>query len=544
MSADCPSQERLERYSRGDATADETSALASHLQDCERCRGRVREHDDTVELLEDLRTVVDRGASGLAADPFERHYTRGARVGPYEIQDLLGVGGMARVYRAIHLASERMVALKVLKDEHHASREIRARFIREAQAMSQVHHPNVVHIYPPDQDEVAPSFTGMAMELLPGGSLSDWLARRRRENAPFDVREAVELALDAARGLGAAHSHGLVHRDIKPSNLLLDDRRRVKVSDFGVVQALESTTWVTGTGQQIGTPAYMSPEQCKGERSTPASDVYSLGVTLFELATGRLPFRVEGGSPFAQMLKHISDPAPSPIRYNPDVPPRLADVILQCLEKVPEDRYPDGDALCAALERASRPEPSPEAVTPAGPRKTAWQINAPIIREQLERIPQRSIVGWACRCARRVQCFNDDPRVEQAIAMAESVARGAGDADDRPTSSRILVRMQKLRAASLAAAYPDADSGDAAVAAARSAAAASASASARCATDAAADAVFALENALLAWRAGGRSASALWRQAQKDFRALRAAKLGAAGTIGLPVPDDVWEVSA
>ena len=543
MSGDCLSDELLERYCRGELSGAPAEAAAGHLAGCQTCRQRLRAQQETVELLDDIRLVVDREAAQPGADPFARRHARGTRVGPYEIQDLLGTGGMARVYRAVHVRTGEVVALKLLKDEHQGSGEIRARFLREARATARLDHPNVLRVFPPEEDAGGGPFTGIAMELLAGGSLAERIAAQRREGSLPEPDRVLALSLQAARGLGAAHSHGLVHRDIKPSNLLLDEHGCLKVSDFGVVQALESTTWITGTGHQIGTPAYMSPEQCKGEKCTPASDVYSLGVTMFELATNRLPFTVEGGSPFAQMLKHISERAPDPVRYHPQLPDRFASVILRCLEKDPADRFCDGDALSAALDLASRGE-EPSAPRAAGEgRKTPWQMNAPIIREQLERLPQRSIVAWACRCARRVQGFNNDPRVEQAIAMAESVAAGADRASDRPASSRILARMQKLRAASLAAAYTDADDTTeaAAVAAARAAAAASACASARCAADAAADAVFALENALLAWRAGGHSSRNLWREAQNDYRTLRAARLGASGTIGLAVPTETWK---
>ena len=544
MSNECPTDELLERYHNGQVTGDAAETLRAHLAECDRCRRRSQAEQETLNLLDDLRVVIGRGESEAGAQAtalLEQRHARGATIGPYEIQDLLGVGGMARVYRAVHKETGKIVALKVLKDEQYASEEIRARFMREAQAMGQFRHPNVVRVYPPEGDTPVTGFAGLAMELLTGGTLGGWIRRQRDGGTTPDPAEALNYALQTARGLGAAHAQGLVHRDIKPSNLLLDDQGHVKVSDFGVVQALESTTWVTGTGQHIGTPAYMSPEQCRGERATPASDVYSLGVTMFELATGRLPFVVEGGSPFAQMLKHISEPAPDPARFNSQVPDRFAAVILRCLCKSPQERFPNGDALSVALERASRPEPEPDTSTPSSTKKSPWQINAPIIREQLQELPQRSIVAWACRCARGVQCFNDDPRVEQAIAMAEAVAGAVDEANDSPASSRILIRMQRLRAASLGAAYADGDTAEAPVAAARAAAATSASASARCVADAAADAVFALENALLACRASGRSASAFWRQAQRDFRILRAAGLGAPGTVGQPVPTTIWE---
>jgi hypothetical protein len=262
---------------------------------------------------------------------------------------------------------------------------------------------------------------------------------------------------------------------------------------------------------------------------------------MFELATGRLPFVVEGDSPFAQMLRHISEPAPDPCRFNPRVSHNFALVILKCLEKAPEDRFPNGDALAAALDKASRPEP--EQPTPAATRKAGTHVDLGQVRRQLEDLPQRAIVAWACRVARRVQLLNPDLRVSRAIELAESVAvsdRIAG----HPASTRILAHMQSLRAASLAAADADGDASEAAVAAARAAAATSSTAAARCASDAAADAVFALQNALIACRKGKMSVSSFWRDAQKDFRKLRKANLGAPGTIGQSVPPEFWDSPA
>ena len=535
---DCPSAEQLERFHRGDLSPEAAGEIRAHLQGCEPCRNRTRGHQADLVLLDDLRVVLERESEDATRVLFGPTEARGARFGPYTIQDLLGVGGMSKVYRAVHAETGQIVALKLLKGEHQASEEIRKRFEREAQAMSKLLHPNIVRVFGchGDHDRI-----GLAMEVVPGGSLTAWVARYRRQQDAPDPAAVLEVSLQAARGLGAAHAAGLVHRDIKPSNLLLDADGQAKVSDFGVVQALESTTWVTGTGRQIGTPAYMSPEQCKGERATPASDVYSLGVTMFELATGRLPFEVEGDSPFAQMLRHISEPAPDPGRFNPRVPHRFALVILRCLEKSPEDRYPDGHALSAALEEASKPEP--ERPTPTETRKTGTHISLAQVRRQLEDLPQRSIVAWACRIARRVQQFNPDTRVARAIDLAESVAVSESIAG-QPTSTRILAHMQSLRAASLAAADADGDATEAAVAAARAAAATSSTAAARCAADAAADAVFALQNALIACRKGRMSVTTFWRHAQKDFRKLRKANLGAPGTIGLSVPPEFWESQA
>ncbi len=535
MNEGCPTTERLDLFHRGELSPEHAAEIRAHLDHCKPCRDQAGDDNVTLALMDDIRVVVEREADSAAEMLLGPVDGCGVRFGPYVIRDVLGTGGMSKVYRAEHFETGAAVALKLLKGEHQASEEIRKRFEREAQAMARLEHPNIVRVFGCFSDR---GRVGLAMEIVPGGSLGEWVAGlREKEEAPDPLR-VLEVSLQAARGLGAAHAAGLVHRDIKPSNLLLDENGQAQVSDFGVVQALESTTWVTGTGHRIGTPAYMSPEQCRGERVTPASDVYSLGVTMFELATGRLPFEVDGDSPFAHMLRHISAPAPDPCRFNKRIAHGFALVILRCLEKAPEDRYPNGDALAAALEKASRP--NSERHTPTTARKTGTHINLAHVRRQLENLPQRSIVAWACRVARRVQMLNTDARVARAIDLAESVGVSENIAG-QPHSTRMLAHMQSLRAASLAAADADGDAGEASLAAARAAAATSSTAAARCAADAAADAVFAVQNALIACSKSKMSVSSMWREVQKDYRKLRQAALGAPGTIGLSVPPDFWD---
>ncbi|MFQ5490866.1 MAG: protein kinase, partial [Phycisphaerae bacterium] len=434
MSTPCPSDETLEQLDAGQLTASEAEAVRRHVSQCASCRDRTRLRQSDAALLDDLRVVLQRQQQGELQDVLGTVPARGVRFGRYEIQDLLGTGGMSKVYRAVDTDSGLPVALKLLKGEHVFSAESRARFEREAAALSRIDHPNVLAVYgfPAEGHHLA-----LAMELLVGGSLREWIAERHRLKEAFDPALVLLFSRQAADGLAAAHRAGLIHRDIKPSNLLLDEHSQVKVSDFGVVSATEMTTWVTGTGQQIGTPAYMSPEQCKGEKTSPASDVYSLGVTMFELVTGRLPFEVEGDSPFAQMLRHISEPAPDPAKYNPQIGDGFASVILRCLEKDQASRYGDGNALGEALAEAMKAGPASRLDTPT--RRT-WNINFQAVRRQVEELPQASIVTWACHFARDVLALNPDPRVARAIELAESVAMSA-ETDAQPASTRILARM-------------------------------------------------------------------------------------------------------
>ncbi|MCP4592066.1 MAG: serine/threonine protein kinase, partial [bacterium] len=442
--------------------------------------------------------------------------------------------GMARVYRAEHTTTGDPAALKVLKPELMASEDICARFERAARAMTRIAHPNVVTVFecPRDHDT-----TAIATELLDGGTLRDWADRRQGAWTRSDFNDVVGFALQAARGLAAAHEIGLVHRDIKPANLLFASDGTLKIVDFGVAQALESATWVTGLGHHIGTPAYMSPEQCRGERASKASDIYSLGVTLYELLTAKLPFEVDGGSPFAQMLKHISEMPPDLRQCNPDAPEWLANVIMNCLRKDPPGRYVDGATLAEALIDAPKAAPRPQAGDEA--RRT-WNVDYETIRQQLRRLPQRAVVAWACRRARGVQHLNTDRRLERAITMAEAVSRGT---DESGSTGRALQRVQKLRVASLKAAYTEQGEGEteSATKAACAAAATSSCAAAKSVDDAAADAAFVAECAVSALRAASTSTRPFWKGARRDYEALLAAHFGKEGTIGDPIPKSFWK---
>jgi serine/threonine protein kinase len=488
------------------------------------------------QLLNDMRVVLDRRSDpGTVALPCE--VLEGRQIGPYLVGKRLGEGGMARVYRALDTQNGRDVAFKVLKAPYHADENIRARFEREARSMARIHHDHVVRIFGlTDETDVR----AIVMELLPGGSLRDRLRAISARKLGMDIPEAVTLIAQAARGIGAAHRMGMVHRDVKPSNLLFDQQGRIKVADFGAIRVLEETTWLTSAGQQIGTPAYMSPEQCAGKPVTPASDVYSLTVTLFELIVGWLPFSAEDSSPFAIMLKHISEPPSDPRNWRGDIPEWLAAIILNNLQKNPSDRHPRGDELADAL-LAGAAAATPAASEPEV-RLSEVQVDLAAISRQLRQLPLRAIVCWACRCARRVQVLNDDPRLERALSMAEATYAPACELAHTPDSvARALSKIQSLRTASLKAAYADLDAqqlsvSQAAAEAAKSAAAAAACAAARCIEDAAADAAFAARSALSALEDAEKPVKPFWTEARADYDRLLKANLGTEGSIGQPIP--------
>lgn len=261
--------------------------------------------------------------------------------GRYVFGDLIATGGMGEVYRATDTALDRPVAIKLLKPEYADDPVNRARFDSEARHAAALHHPHVAAVY--DVGEM-PTATGLlrpylVMELVDGQPLSS-LLRDGRALDPEAVRDLLGQAGDA---LAAAHRAGIVHRDVKPANILVTPDREVKVTDFGIARAASSSA-ITGTGQVMGTPQYLSPEQARGEQATPASDVYSLGVMAFECLAGHRPFQKD--TAVATALAHLHDPIP-PL---PDtVPADLAAVVTRALAKDPKERYPDAAAFTAAL---------------------------------------------------------------------------------------------------------------------------------------------------------------------------------------------------
>ncbi|HZC18070.1 MAG TPA: protein kinase, partial [Rubrobacteraceae bacterium] len=260
----------------------------------------------------------------------------------YTLVEPLGDGGMARVYLAHDEVLDRDVALKVLREQYADDEEFVERFRREARSAAGLSHPNIVSVY--DQGRSEDGAYYMAMEYVPRGTLKD---RIGREGA-LAPEVAAGVALQIADALSAAHEKGVIHRDIKPQNVLVTGAGDVKVADFGIARAASSTA--TATGIVLGTAGYMSPEQAKGEPVGPQSDLYSLGVVLYEMLTGNLPY--EADSAIAQAVKHISEPPPSPREANPEVSEALDALTTKLLAKNPEDRYPSASALANDLERA------------------------------------------------------------------------------------------------------------------------------------------------------------------------------------------------
>jgi len=267
----------------------------------------------------------------------------------YRVEALLGHGGMGVVYRAWHLRLGRAVALKMLPRGPSAGAKERERFLRESQSLAGLGHPNIVQVY--DVGDVAgrPYFT---MELVEGGNLAD-----RIHGVPQPAPQAASLVATLADAVHAAHQSGIVHRDLKPANILLSEAGTPKVTDFGLARRLEGDEGLTLSGVPVGTPSYMAPEQARGKRQAigPATDVYALGAVLYELLTGRPPFRAESATATLQQVV-ADDPVP-PARLNPQVPRDLQTICLKCLHKEPPKRYASAAALAEDLRRFLGGEP-------------------------------------------------------------------------------------------------------------------------------------------------------------------------------------------
>ena len=260
----------------------------------------------------------------------------------YLLSGLLGTGGMAEVFLAHDRMLDRDLALKVLMEHYAKDERFVRRFRREAQSAAALNHPNVVQIY--DQGRAEDGRYYIAMEHMSDGSLEDLILRR----GPLGASEAARLASQVAEALHAAHIRGIVHRDIKPQNVLLDKAGRAKVADFGIALAASRTS-TSGTNLLFGTPSYMSPEQAMGERVGPESDLYSLGVVLYEMLTGTVPFTAEG--PLATAMKHLTELPLPPTKRNASVPEALDALVMRLLSKDPEDRYPNAAQLIEDLRR-------------------------------------------------------------------------------------------------------------------------------------------------------------------------------------------------
>jgi beta-lactam-binding protein with PASTA domain/predicted Ser/Thr protein kinase len=287
--------------------------------------------------------------------------------GRYQILEHLGTGGMAEVYCAHDLQLERKVALKLLHDRFAQDEEFVERFRREASSAARLQHQHVVSVYDRGESDGTPY---IAMEYVEGRTLKQLV----RDEGPLEPGRAADLTIQILRAARFAHRRGVIHRDFKPQNVIVDDEGRAKVTDFGIARAGASD--MTQTGSIMGTAQYLSPEQAEGHAVTARSDLYSIGIILYELLTGRVPFDAESAVTVA--LKQVSEAPIPPRRRNRKVPPELEAIVLRALQKDPADRFADADEFIAALEAVTARIPSQAAIAAA--EAAAASLPAPAVR--------------------------------------------------------------------------------------------------------------------------------------------------------------------
>jgi serine/threonine protein kinase/WD40 repeat protein len=369
----CPSSEQLRQLLADDLSAVERQRIESHVEGCAACQEMLEElngeptfrgalpegypedwsrHEPDSALLRQLREVQASPAAGRGGEQTVHAPGGGAvsscaenwpRIPGYEVLGVLGRGGMAVVYHARHRALNRPVALKMIQTSAPTDAVALARFRTEAEAIARLQHPHVVQIYEVGEHDGLPY---LALEFVAGGSLANKI-----EGTPLPARQAAQLVAVSAGAIHAAHQRGLIHRDLKPANVLLTAEGTPKVSDFGLAKLTDGGSGPTATGEVLGTPSYMAPEQAEGKGWAvgPATDVYALGAILYELLTGRPPFRAATA---LETLRQVvqEEPVP-PRRINRAIPAELETIVGKAMEKTPADRYATAQELADDLRR-------------------------------------------------------------------------------------------------------------------------------------------------------------------------------------------------
>ncbi|GAA2742896.1 hypothetical protein GCM10009868_14650 [Terrabacter aerolatus] len=353
----------------------------------------------------------------------------------YSLGERIAVGGMGEVYLATDDRLGRQVAVKVLSPAFAESPDFVERFRREALTAARLSHPNIAQVYDYGVDG-ASHF--IVMEYAEGSDLAHLI----REHGRLTPSDAVRVAEQVCAALAVAHRAGVVHRDVKPGNVIVRADGTVKVTDFGIARALGQAS-ITDTGTVMGTAAYVAPEQARGEATTPSSDLYSLGILLFQMLTGAVPF--EGDTPVAVALRHLDEPVPLPSSRVADLPANLDDVVVRATAKSPSDRYPDADAMAAALrghealaDAATRALPSGEATAvldvAAGAASGAAAGAASVAAASTARFPASGAEAASGSAA--VADPANDPATSTAMMPAVSSARPVGPAESTADTSQ------------------------------------------------------------------------------------------------------------
>ena len=278
----------------------------------------------------------------------------GKTIGRYRVVARLGRGGMAEVYKAYQPGLDRYVAVKTLHSHLVEDEDFIGRFEREAHAIGRLRHPNIVQALDFDREG---EMYFMVMEYIDGPTLKDETKARKAANKPFTLPEVGRVFSALCNAIAYAHSRGMVHRDLKPANVMINQQGQIVLTDFGIARIVGATQF-TATGALSGTPAYMSPEQGQGEKADERSDIYSLGVMLYEMVTGIVPY--DADTPFAVIMKHINEPLPMPRTVNPDIPEPIERVILKAMSKNPDDRFQKAGEMAVALRQAAGFKPGDE----------------------------------------------------------------------------------------------------------------------------------------------------------------------------------------
>ncbi|WP_404409085.1 Stk1 family PASTA domain-containing Ser/Thr kinase [Jeotgalibacillus malaysiensis] len=292
--------------------------------------------------------------------------------GRYKVLKSIGSGGMANVYLARDMILDRDVAVKVLRMDYVSEANMLKRFQREAQSATSLTHPNIVSMYDVGDEG---DYYFLVMEFVEGMTLKQYI----QEHSPLDLGDAINIMLQLTSAIAHAHHNGIIHRDIKPQNILIDQEGNIKITDFGIAMALSATA-ITQTNSVMGTVHYLSPEQARGGTASKKSDIYSLGIVMYELITGTLPY--EGESPISIALKHLQSDLPRPSEVVKDLPQSLENVILKAAAKDPHYRYASADEMTEDLKTVLNPERASEPLFAPAPDLEATKA-IPIIRDRM-----------------------------------------------------------------------------------------------------------------------------------------------------------------
>jgi eukaryotic-like serine/threonine-protein kinase len=369
-------------------------------------------------------------------------------MGRYRVEQELGRGGMAKVYRGQDTVLGRTVAIKILAPQFADDQDFVHRFRREAQAAARISNQNLVSVFDTGSDD---GVHFIVMEYVDGRTLADLIAGGGR----ILPDRAIEIAIDVCRALEAAHAQGVIHRDIKPGNIMLEQNGNVKVTDFGIARVTSTAETIAQTAAVLGTASYLSPEQAQGQPVDGRSDLYSLGCVVFEMVTGRAPFL--GDSPVAVASKHVLEQPTPPSRLNPDVSPDLDAVILRALSKNPANRYQTAEEFREDLERVRRG--LPVNATPLLPAGTTQVIDRPASRtavlpptERHEPEPERSnwwvpvlvtllILGLLALVLFLIaqNLLDDEPPVAPVVTVPDVVGENRREAEEIVRDARLEV---------------------------------------------------------------------------------------------------------